>query len=178
MQIAEKKAVAIHYTLKDDAGEVLDTNVSRDPLWYLQGVGNLVPGLEKAVEGKSAGDEIDVKLSPDEGYGARDEREVRNVPLRKFPGVKVQVGGRYQFKADDGMRGVLVTAVKGDYATIDGNHPLAGQALHFNVKVVDVRDATAEELEHGHVHGPGKPGHEHHHHHHDHDHDHDHGHDH
>jgi FKBP-type peptidyl-prolyl cis-trans isomerase SlyD len=176
MQIADKKAVAIEFTLKDDKGEVMETSVGRDPLWYMHGIGNLVPGLEKALEGKSAGESIDVTLAPEEGYGARDDKLVRNLPLRRFPGAKVQAGGRYQVQAEDGLRVVLVTAVNGDYAKVDGNHPLAGRTLHFIVKVVEVRDATADEQKHGHVHPPGghqhDHAHDHDHAHHDHDHDH------
>ena len=166
MKIADKKAVAIEFTLKDDKGETLETSVGKDPLWYLQGLGNLVPGLEKALEGKDVGATIDVELAPADAYGERDEKEVRKVPLRKLKAQRIQVGGRYQMQADDGLRVVVVKSVTGDYALVDGNHPLAGQKLHFIVKVVDVRDATADEQEHGHVHGPEGHGHGHGHHHH------------
>jgi FKBP-type peptidyl-prolyl cis-trans isomerase SlyD len=165
MKIADKKAVAIEFTLKDDQGEVIETSVGKDPLWYLQGLGNLVSGLEKALEGKGAGETVDVKLSPADAYGDRDEKEVRKIPLRKFKAQRVQAGGRYQVQADDGLRVVSVQSVSGDYALVDGNHPLAGKTLHFVVKIVEVRDATGEELEHGHVHGPEGHGHGHHHHH-------------
>ena len=153
MKIADKKAVAIEFTLKDDKGEVIETSVGKDPLWYLAGVGVLVPGLEKALEGKAVGETIDVKLAPADAYGERDEKEVRKVPLRKLKAQRIQVGGRYQLQAEDGLRIVVVKSVSGDYALVDGNHPLAGQTLHFIVKVVEVRDATADEQEHGHVHG-------------------------
>ena len=155
MEIGSKKAVTINYTLKDDDGKVLDTSEGRDPLTYLHGVGNLVPGLEAALEGKRAGDAIEATLTPEQGYGERDERQVRNVPLRKLPDGKAEVGMRYRIQTDEGSSAALVTAVRGDYATIDANHPLAGMTLHFQVAVLEVRDATAEELEHGHVHGPG-----------------------
>jgi FKBP-type peptidyl-prolyl cis-trans isomerase SlyD len=155
MQIATEKAVTIEYTLKDAAGEVLDTSDGRPPLTYLHGVGALVPGLEKALEGKGAGDAIDVTLTPGEGYGDRDERLIRNLPVRKLRNPRAAVGQRVPAEIDGGARLVLVMALQGDYATVDANHPLAGKTLHFAVKVVDVRDATAEELAHGHVHGPG-----------------------
>jgi FKBP-type peptidyl-prolyl cis-trans isomerase SlyD len=155
MQIGSQKAVTIDYTLKDDAGEVLDTSEGRKPLTYLHGVGSLVPGLEKALEGKADGDTITVSLPPDEGYGARDERLVRKLPVRKIREPRIQVGGRYPADTPEGPRLVLVTALQGDYATVDANHPLAGMTLHFQVKVVGVREATAEELAHGHVHEPG-----------------------
>src|SRR5579872_2848601 len=163
MKIADKKAVAIEFTLKDDKGEVIETSVGKDPLWYLHGLGNLVPGLEKALEGKDAGETVDVKLAAADAYGERDEDEVRKVPLRKLKAPRIQVGGRYQMQAEDGLRVVVVKSVTGDYALVDGNHPLAGQALHFVVKIIEVREATKDELEHGHVHGPEGHGHGHHH---------------
>src|SRR5213078_539618 len=109
-------------------------------------------------EGKDAGETVDVNLPPKDAYGERDEKEVRKVPLRKIKAPRVQVGGRYQLQADDGLRIVQVKAVTGDYAQVDGNHPLAGQTLHFVVKVIEVRDATADEQQHGHVHPPGGHG--------------------
>ena len=155
MQIGAKKAVTFHYSLRDDAGEILDSSEGGDPLTYLHGEGNIVPGLEKALEGKSAGDEVKAVVSPEEGYGERDDGNVRNVPRRRLPEGKIEPGMRLRLQTDEGPISALVTAVRGDYVTIDGNHPLAGMTLHFDVKIVEVRDATAEELEHGHVHGPG-----------------------
>jgi FKBP-type peptidyl-prolyl cis-trans isomerase SlyD len=154
MQIGSQKVVSIEYTLKNDAGEVLDSSAGGEPLAYLHGVGHIVPGLEKALDGKSEGESVEVTLAPEEAYGQRDDTLVQNVPVRKLGAKKVQVGGRYQVKTSDGLRIVHVTELRGDYARVDGNHPLAGQTLHFQVKVVGVREATAEELAHGHVHGP------------------------
>jgi FKBP-type peptidyl-prolyl cis-trans isomerase SlyD len=159
MQIGAQKAVTIGYTLKDDAGQVLDTSDGRGPMSYLHGVGNIVPGLEKALEGKQAGETVQVTLSPAEGYGARDEGQVRNVPLRKLPEGKVTVGTRYRVQTPEGPVAALVTAIRGDFATIDANHPLAGMTLHFEVTVIDVRDATEEEITHGHIHVPGEHHH-------------------
>jgi FKBP-type peptidyl-prolyl cis-trans isomerase SlyD len=159
MLIAPRTAVTIEYTLKDDAGKVLDTSEGRKPLTYLHGLGNLVPGLEKALEGKGPGETLDVTLTADEGYGHRDEKLVRKLPVRKLADKDPKPGRRTRAMFDDGYRFALVTAVSGDYATVDGNHPLAGKALHFAVKVVEVREPTKEELEHGHVHGEG--GHQH-----------------
>jgi FKBP-type peptidyl-prolyl cis-trans isomerase SlyD len=155
MQITDKRAVTIHYTLKDDEGTVLDSSKGRDPLGYLQGAGNIVPGLEKALEGKAAGQSIQVTLTPEEGYGLRDESDIRNVPLRKLSDGKAAVGMRCQIRTPDGVQIATVTAVRGDYATVDLNHPLAGMRLHFDVEVVAVREATPEELTHGHIHGAG-----------------------
>ncbi len=159
MKIAAKKVASIEYTLKDDAGHVLDTSEGRPPLAYVHGVGNLVPGLEKALEGKAAGETCDVSVRPEEGYGERDPSLIQKVAIRKFHEKKAAVGMRAPVQMEDGYRVVLVTAVEGDYATIDANHPLAGMTLHFHVKIAEVRDATAEELAHGHVHGAG--GHHH-----------------
>ena len=155
MQIGAKKAVTIHYTLRDDAGEVLDSSEGRAPLTYLHGEGNIVPGLEKALDGKQAGDEVKVTVPPEDGYGARSDDNVRNVPRRRLPEGKIEPGMRMRMQTDVGQVIAMVTAVKGDYVTLDTNHPLAGTTLHFEVKVVEDRDATDEELEHGHVHGPG-----------------------
>ena len=155
MQIGAKKAVTFHYSLRDDEGTVLDSSEGKPPLTYLHGEGNIVPGLEKALEGKQAGDEVKVTVPPAEGYGDRSEENVRNVPRRKLPDGQLQVGRRVRLQTNEGPIAALVVAIKGDYVTVDANHPLAGMTLHFEVKVEAVRDATAEELEHGHVHGPG-----------------------
>jgi FKBP-type peptidyl-prolyl cis-trans isomerase SlyD len=159
VQIAAQKVISIEYTLKDDSGSVIDSSSGRKPLTYIHGTGAIVPGLEQALEGKSVGETIDVALTPEQGYGERDPKLVQNVPIRKLPDRKAEVGMTFQVKTPEGPRLLVVNAVKGDYATVDANHPLAGMNLNFQVKVVDVRDASEEELQHGHVHGPG--GHEH-----------------
>lgn len=155
MQVADKKAVTIKYTLRDEGGSVLDTTDGRDPLTYLHGAGNLVPGVEEALEGKSPGDEIKVTVPPEKGYGLREEDNVRNVPVRKLPAGNLRPGSTVQLNTNHGPMMAVIKAVKGDYATLDLNHPLAGKALQFDLTVVEVRDATEEELAHGHVHGPG-----------------------
>jgi FKBP-type peptidyl-prolyl cis-trans isomerase SlyD len=156
MQIADQKAVAIHYTLRDEGGETLDTSRGRDPLNYLQGAGNIVAGLEKALAGKAAGDTVRVTLAPEEAYGQRDDKEIRNVPLRKLSADgKLGPGARVRVQAPGGFQLGVVQSLKGDYAMVDLNHPLAGMRLDFEVEVMAVRDATAEELTHGHVHAPG-----------------------
>jgi len=160
VQIAADSVVLIHYTLKDDSGAVLDSSAGGEPLAYIQGHGNLVPGLEKALEGKQDGNTVAVTLSPAEGYGARDEALVQRVPKRSLQSSgEIRKGMQFQARTDGGMRVFTVTAVAGDMVTLDGNHPLADQTLHFDVEVVSVREATTEELEHGHVHGAG--GHHH-----------------
>ena len=160
MEITADTVVLIHYTLKDDSGEVLDSSAGGEPLAFIQGHGNLVPGLEKALEGKQDGYTAAVTLSPAEGYGTRDEALVQRVPKRSLQGAgEIRKGMQFQARTDDGMRLFTVTGVAGDMVTLDGNHPLADRTLHFDIEVVSVRDATTEELEHGHVHGAG--GHHH-----------------
>lgn len=162
MLIAQDKVVLIHYTLTDEAGKVLDSSSGADPLAYLHGQGNIIPGLEKALEGKQVGDKLQVRVEPSEGYGVRDDSLVQQVPRRAFGSVSdVQPGMQFHAQSSQGqMRVVTVTRVQGDMVTVDANHPLAGEVLNFDVEVTEVREATGEELEHGHVHGQG--GHHHH----------------
>ncbi len=160
MEIADQRVVLMHYTLTNDQGEVLDSSQGGDPLAFLQGMGNIIPGLEKALVGKQAGDKLQVKVSPAEGYGERDERLIQQVPRRAFQGIKdIQPGMSFHAQGSQGPMQVTVTRVIGDMVTVDGNHPLAGESLNFDVEIVEVRAATAEEMSHGHVHGPG--GHHH-----------------
>lgn len=160
MQIAENTAVTFHYTLTSDAGEVIDSSAGREPLAYLHGAGTIVPGLENALEGRAAGDRFEVKVSPEEGYGLRHEGMVQTVPRSAFQGVEqIEVGMQFQARGPQGAMSVTVASVAEDEITVDGNHPLAGQTLHFAIEVVSVRAASEDELAHGHVHGPG--GHQH-----------------
>ena len=160
MLIAQDKVVLIHYTLKNDQGEVIDSSSGRDPLAYLHGQGNIIPGLEKALEGKQAGDKLSVRVEPSDGYGTRDARLIQEVPRQQFGSANVQPGMQFHAQTAQGRtRVVTVTGIAGDMVTVDGNHPLAGENLNFDVEVTDVRDASQEELSHGHVHGPG--GHHH-----------------
>lgn len=160
MQISEKKVASIHYTLKNDAGDVLDTSSGRDPLAYLHGANNIIPGLEKALEGKAAGDKVEVTVEPSEGYGDRQDSLVQDVPREAFQGVdEIKEGMQFQAQGPQGPVLVTVKTVTDESVTVDGNHPLAGEKLHFDVEIAEVRDATDQELEHGHVHGAG--GHDH-----------------
>jgi len=153
MQIAEQKVVTLNYTLTDDEGKVLDQ--SQDGSFaYLHGANNIIPGLENALSGKAAGDNLDVSVSPEEGYGERNDALTQVVNREMFPADNpVEVGMQFHAASPDG-RSVVVTVVgiEGDEVTIDGNHPLAGANLNFSVEVVGVREASEEELEHGHVH--------------------------
>lgn len=160
MQVAESCVVSIHYRLTNDRGEVLDSSEGREPLTYLQGRGNIIAGLENALIGKSAGDKLEVRVAPAEGYGERDAQLVQTVPRRSFQGVKdIQVGMRFTAQGPKGPQNIVVTRMASDMVTVDGNHPLAGEHLNFAVEITDVRTASEEELAHGHVHGPG--GHHH-----------------
>ena len=161
MSIAQDQVVSINYTLKDDAGAVIDRSAAGEPLTYLHGHGNLIPGLERELAGKNTGDRLQVKIAPADGYGEYDRALVQKVPRRALKGLAdVRVGMRLQAQTADGARPVTVTQLTGDMVTLDGNHPLAGKNLNFDVEVTHVRAATAEELAHGHVHGPD----DHHHH--------------
>ncbi len=161
MAIATDSVVTLHYTLKDDTGTVLDHSHPDEPLSYLHGHGNIIPGLERQLTGKNAGDALTVTVPPAEGYGEYDDDLVQSVPRRALRGIKdIKTGMQLQAQTDEGPRAVTVTKVLGDMVTLDGNHPLAGKSLHFEVRIEQVRAATEEELSHGHVHGPG--GHHHH----------------
>ncbi|AYF74843.1 peptidylprolyl isomerase [Nocardia yunnanensis] len=155
MSIAADKVVSIEYTLTDDDGEVLDTSVGDEPLVYLHGAENIVEGLERALEGRKPGDELEVVVEPEDGYGDYLVELVSTVERDAFVGVEdLEVGMEFEAEAPDGeSQIVVVRAVDGDEVTIDANHPLAGQRLHFKVKVLDIRDASEDELAHGHPHG-------------------------
>ena len=156
MQISKHKVAGIHYTLRDNDGNVLDSSEGRDPLYYLHGEGNLIPGMENGLAGKSVGDKFQIKVPAEDGYGVRDPQMIQAVPISAFGGQPVQIG--MQFQTNQGQV-VTVTEVSDDQVMIDANHPLAGQELNFDVEIIDVRDATTEEVTHKHVHGPG--GHHH-----------------
>jgi FKBP-type peptidyl-prolyl cis-trans isomerase SlyD len=156
LTIKKDSVVTFNYTLKDDDGTVIDNSSPDEPLAYLHGHGNLVPGLERELEGKVAPDKLSVKVTPADGYGEYSRELIQKVPRRALKGIaKITVGMRLHAQTEQGPRPVTVTAVTGDMITLDGNHPLAGKNLNFDIEILDVRDATAEELEHGHVHGPG-----------------------
>jgi len=160
MAIEKDKVVSIDYTLTGENGQVLDSSQGREPLAYLHGAGNIIPGLENALEGKDEGDQLNVQIPPDQAYGQRDERMVQPVPRTAFQGVPdIQPGMQFQASTNAGPRLITVVGVQGDQVTIDANHPLAGATLNFDVTVRNVRDATNEEKSHGHVHGAG--GHQH-----------------
>ncbi|SHM38960.1 FKBP-type peptidyl-prolyl cis-trans isomerase [Vreelandella subglaciescola] len=161
MQIAQNSVVAFHYTLTNDAGEVLDSSEGREPLTYLHGGGNIIPGLEKELEGRTAGEKLNVNVSPEEGYGEVQEQLMQEVPRESFQGVEsVEPGMQFQAQTEGGPLMVTVKKVEADTVVVDGNHPLAGQQLAFDVEIATVREASEDEIEHGHVHGEGGVEHE------------------
>lgn len=160
MQIEPNSVVTLHYTLKDNDGNLIDQSDDGSFL-YLHGAMNIIPGLENALTGKAAGDELSVKIAPEDGYGEKDPSRIQEVPKNMFQDVdEIQVGVQFHAQTPSGEALVVtVIEVRDDVVVIDGNHALAGVELNFDVKVVNVREASEEEIAHGHVHGPG--GHEH-----------------
>jgi len=155
MKISQNKVVSIDYRLRNDAGDVLDSSEGHGPLTYLHGASNIIPGLERELEGREAGDALQVTVEAADAYGERNPDLMQVVPSSMFEGVeKVEVGMQFQAQTPAGPQIVTIAKVEGDEGTVDGNHPLAGERLHFDVTVREVRDATPEEIDHGHAHGP------------------------
>jgi len=160
MNITKDKVVSMHYTVKNNEGALIDTSDGKEPLLYMQGHKNIIPGLENEMEGKTVGDKVEATIEPANAYGEVIEELIQDVPRTAFEGVdKLEVGMNFQAQSEQGPVNVVITNVSDETVTVDGNHPLAGQTLNFNVEVVEVRDATEEELSHGHAHGAG--GHQH-----------------
>lgn len=156
MTVTKDRVVTIAYTLKDDDGSIIDSSSDHGDLEYLHGHRNIVEGLETALEGKSAGDTVKTSVSPDQGYGARNDELIFSVSRSNMPDDELSVGMQFAAQDRDGNQQVVtLVGVQDDTVTLDANHPLAGATLHFDATVQDVREATGEELEHGHVHGPG-----------------------
>ncbi|USH01652.1 peptidylprolyl isomerase [Grimontia kaedaensis] len=151
--IEDNKVVKIDYTVKDEEGQLIDTSEGQDPLAYLHGAGNIIPGLEKALAGRAEGEEFSVQIQPDDAYGQRNEALIQVVERGVFQGVdELDVGMVFNAQGPQGNIQVTIIAIEGDEVTIDGNHPLAGVVLQFEGVIREVREATAEEIEHGHVH--------------------------
>jgi FKBP-type peptidyl-prolyl cis-trans isomerase SlyD len=160
MKVENNKVVQMHYHLTDADKNVLDSSKGREPLAYIHGIGNIIPGLEKQLTGKEVGDKVAAVVEPAEAYGERDENLMQIVPISGFQGdEELQVGMQVQVGTERGPAIASVAKIEGEDVTLDINHPLAGLTLHFDVEIMDIRDATSEELDHGHVHGPG--GHQH-----------------
>lgn len=161
MQISKNKVVTLEYVLKDIDGAIIDQSSGDESFVFIQGIGGIIPGLESALDGKQADDALNITIEPDEAYGQREESLLAEVPIDQFDDAgEIKEGIQFQTASEDGTaRVVTVIKIEDGIVTVDGNHPLAGKPLNFDVKVLDVRDATEEELEHGHVHGSG--GHHH-----------------
>jgi FKBP-type peptidyl-prolyl cis-trans isomerase SlyD len=159
MQIAQDTVVSIDYTLSNDAGNVLDTSKGAEPLSYIHGKGQIIGGLETALAGRSTGDTFQIRIPAGEAYGEHDPDLVQTARRAQFGGEEPEVGMQVQADGPDGRETLTIVAVEGDVVTLDGNHPLAGVPLTFDVTVVGVRAATKQELAHGHIHGSG--GHDH-----------------
>lgn len=160
MQLAKDKVAVLNFTLKDKEGEIID-ETNDGTFTYLHGANNIIPGLENALEGKQAGDKTSVVIEPKDAYGERHLENIQRVPLDMFPDdVEIKEGMQFESESSEGEPLIVtVTAIDAGEVVVDGNHPMAGVELHFDVEVIEVRDATAQELEHGHVHGPH--GHDH-----------------
>jgi len=160
LKIAKDHVVSIHYTLKDSSGKEMESSFGDDPLVYLQGHKNIIPGLEEALEQKEVGDKVNVVIEPDKAYGTRNEQLVQAVPKTEFPDAdKIEVGTHFEMDSPGGPILLVVTEIMDDKVVLDGNHPMAGMTLSFEVEIMEIRKATDEEVAHRHVHGPG--GHHH-----------------
>lgn len=160
MQIENNRVVTLAYTLKDNDENIIDKS-DDGSFCYLHGASNIIPGLENALTGKTIGEELSVTVAPEEAYGVHDATRIQEVPREMFPADQdIEAGMQFHAQGPDGQSlMVTVAKIEGDTVTVDGNHPLAGVQLNFDVKIMEVREATSEELDHGHVHGPG--GHQH-----------------
>lgn len=155
MKITDKMVVAIDYVLKDDDGQVLDSSEGAEPLVYLHGVGGIIPGLEKALAGKQAGDKFQVAIASEDAYGQRNDALRQDVPREQFNELgDLAIGMQFRVETSGGPLAVTIVEISDETVTIDGNHPLAGVNLNFAVAVREVREATDEEIQHGHAHGP------------------------
>ncbi len=162
MKIAANKVVKLHYAVSDSEDTLIDSSYDHQPLVIIHGTGYLIPGLENALTDHVVGDKFEVEVAADDAYGQRHDGFVQTVPKAMFAEIDdLDVGTQLRATTDDGEQTVIVIDVQDDEITVDGNHPLAGIDLKFDVEILEVRDATEEELAHGHVHGEGGCGHEH-----------------
>ena len=162
MKVQSGHVVTLHYTLSDDTGLTIESTRGSDPLDYLHGVGQIIPGLEKALDGSAVGRKASLTVPPDQAYGRHEATAVVRVPLDELPSdLEVVPGAEVQAETPDGPLTFRVVSIEGAEAVLDGNHPLAGKTLTFDVEILAVRAATPDELRHGHAHGPGAHGHHH-----------------
>ena len=161
MIVAANKVVKMHYSVLDNNKNTIDISFDGEPLVFIVGTGFLIPGLENALLGKEAGDTFSVTVEPEQGYGERHDDLMQAVPKSMFEGMEIEVGMQFRATTDAGDQSVMIIEIQDEDVIVDGNHPLSGITLHFDVEVLEVRDATEEELAHGHVHGEGGCGHSH-----------------
>ncbi len=160
MPIEDRKVVSFHYTLKNEAGEDMESSRDRDPMVYLHGYRNIVPGLETAMKGREVGDTVEVTVPPSEAYGERNPNNIQRISAKHFPDIKrLSPGQMVSLQTKQGPIQAVVVKVGRFNVDVDANHPLAGKTLTFDVEITDIRDATKEEIDHGHVHGPGGVNH-------------------
>ncbi|MCF6435806.1 peptidylprolyl isomerase [Pseudoalteromonas sp. MMG022] len=161
MKIAPNKVVSMHYAVLDNDSNTIDNTFDGEPLVFIVGTGYLIPGLENALMDKQAGDKLSVTVEPEQGYGERHDNLMQAVPKSMFEGMEIEVGMQFRATTDDGDQLVMIIDIQDDEVVVDGNHPLSGITLNFDVEILEVRDATEDELAHGHVHGEGGCGHDH-----------------
>ena len=164
MNITTNKIASLAYTLKNDDGEILDKADENNPFLYMHGTGGIIKGLENALNEKSVNDSFSLIVAPDEAYGERDDKLIESVPRTMFEGIpdeEMVAGAQFHAQTAQGTQVITIASIDGDMINIDANHPLAGETLHFDVAVLDIRDATEEEIAHGHPHAPGGCGHDH-----------------
>lgn len=161
MKVAANKVVKMHYSVMDNDKNSIDNSFDGEPLIFIVGTGYLIQGLEDALQGKEAGDTLSVTVPPEQGYGERHDELMQAVPKSMFEGMEIEVGMQFRASTDDGDQSVMIIDIQEDEVIVDGNNPLAGITLNFDVEILEVRDATPDELAHGHVHGAGGCGHDH-----------------
>ena len=161
MQIADNHVVTLHYTVKTKDGDIIDESESSEPLAFIQGSNYMIVGLEDALYGKQKGDKFDLTIEPEQAYGHRQDQLVQEVPADMFTDMEVEVGMSFRANTEQGEQSVIIIDKDDETVTVDGNHPLSGMTLLFDVSIEDVREATKDELAHGHVHGAGGCGHSH-----------------
>jgi FKBP-type peptidyl-prolyl cis-trans isomerase SlyD len=162
MKVAKNNVVVMHYAVSDSEGTLIDSSYDEKPMEIIQGTGYLIPGLDDALVGHEVGDKFEVAVACEQAYGERHDDYVQTVPKEVLAGVEdLALGTQLRATTDDGEQTVIVIDVQDDVITVDGNHPLAGLDLSFDVEILEVREATADELEHGHVHAEGGCGHDH-----------------
>jgi len=146
----------MHYTLKNDAGKTIDSSVSAEPLSFIFGSGQIIPGLEEELDGKAKGDKVQATIAPEKAYGKRNDEMIQTVPKSQFEdSEEIKEGIQFQADTEDGPVLLTVLEVRDEEVVLDSNHPLAGETLHFDVEITEVRTATKDEMDHGHVHGEG-----------------------